>query len=225
LASGEYLTLLNSDDTLRPEAISLAISEFKNNNQCQFIYGDVNMVNECSVNLQLLQGRQITKPDVFYKIDLPIPQQGAIWKRSVSDKIGLLNEKWHYVLDREFFLRVVLGSEAKYIPNVLGSFRQHVRSKSVAMKSAWIKELPEMYDDLIKSPNWNYSRKITKKVRSSSRIHSAYLAFASREYFVSFKYMIAAFNIDYLIFFSPHIYIKPLNKILKLTFKKIKNAD
>ena len=224
LASGEYLTWLNSDDTLNDEAILSVISEFNINGQCQFVYGDVDMIDENSVSLHLLKGKQITRPDVFYKLDLPIPQQGAVWKRSVLDEIGFLNEKWHYVLDREFFLRIVLGAEAKYIPKVLGNFRQHGHSKSVAMKNAWVQELPRMYDDFIKLHNWTYSHKITKKVRSSSRIHAAYLAFASRDFYLGFKYIVSAFSIDGFIFSGLHIYAKPVNRALKF-FRKLKNAN
>lgn len=218
LATGGYITWLNSDDTLKPDAVESLISTLNRDTESKFVYGDVELIDENSNFIGLLKGRQVFKPEMYYELDLPIPQQGAMWERSVIEGVGFLDEKWHYVLDREFFLRICLKYNSKYINITLGCFRQHKFSKSIAMKNSWINELPSMYDDLVSLPFWPYSPKINDIIKASSRVHASYLAFAAGKVRIGFEYLLEAFVIDCFIFFRWHIYTKLFKKILKILF-------
>ncbi len=215
LASGDFITWINSDDTLAPNAIQLAVDYLSADTDCEFVYGDIKLIDNKSKIISELKGVQIHVPRLYWEMDLGIPQQGAVWKRSVTNRIGLLNERWNYVLDRDFFLRICLAGKAVYIPSTLGYFRQHDNSKSVSQRSSWITEIPMMYDFLTNEPAWEFSKKITKIVRASSRIHAAYLAFSSGKCTLGCDFLFKAFSIDGFIFFRLHIYKKLIYKVLK----------
>ncbi len=187
------------------------MSEFP---EVDFVYGDVKLIDENSHQLGILKGQQVGAPSAFYNLDLPIPQQGSMWRRNVTDSVGLLNEKWHYVLDREFFLRIFLNNKVMYIDQIFGSFRQHQQSKSVKMVEPWIKEMPLMYDALRNLPNWPYHQddQITKKVLASAHIHAAYLAFSAKKLSDGITNIYFACANYPAILLCSHIYLKPLNK-------------
>jgi glycosyltransferase involved in cell wall biosynthesis len=223
LASGDFITWINSDDLLDPAAIEYAVAAFAENPDVDFVYGDINLINERSVSLRVLKGCQVKIPCVFFTLDLPIPQQGSIWRRNVTNSVGLLGVQWHYVLDREFFLRICLKHNVKYINKRMGSFRQHGQSKSVKMKEGWIVELLSMYEALVNNPDWSFHNvnHLSKKVLASAHIHAAYLALWAGKYSVGVKNIVLAFSIYPTIFFNSHIYSKPIEKLKTFIYRKM----
>ena len=220
-ATGDLITWINSDDLLEPKAIERAVEVFTKFSDVDFLYGNIKLIDEYSRPLSVLKGQQVTKPSVFFNLDLPIPQQGSVWRKCVTDSIGLMDEKWHYVLDREFFLRICLDHRVMYINQLLGSFRQHNQSKSIKTLEPWIKEMPLMYDALSKEHNWPYRQdsKITKKVIASAHIHSAYLAFSAGKINSGIKNIFSACANYPAILFCDHIYSKLVNKLRIFFFK------
>lgn len=225
LASGDFITWVNSDDLLDPTAIEYAVAAFVENPDVDFVYGDINLINERSVSLRVLKGCQIKLSSVFFIMDLPIPQQGSMWRRNVTSSVGLLGEQWHYVLDREFFLRICMKHNVKYINKIMGSFRQHGQSKSVKMKEGWIMELLSMYEVLVNNPDWPFHNidHFSKKVRASAHIHAAYLALWAGKYSVGVKNILKACAIYPTIFFHRHIYSKPIEKLKTFVYRKIEH--
>lgn len=217
-ATGDLITWINSDDLLEPKAIEYAVAAFIEFPEIDFVYGNVNLIDESTLKLGVLKGKQVRLPSVFYNIDLPIPQQGSMWRSNVTDTVGLLNEKWHYVLDREFFLRICLTNKIMYIDRIFGSFRQHQQSKSLKRVEPWIKEMPLMYYALTRLPSWPYhgDDQITKKAIASSHIHAAYLAFLARKIGDGLINIYLACANYPAILLSSHIYSKPLNKFKAL---------
>jgi len=146
LASGEYLCWLNSDDVLFPDAISTVIGFLREHPEVGFAYGDILHGFTPETGLPW-RGRAITHADMLTTFEIPVPQQGSIWKRSVLETVGTLNPQWQVVLDREFFLRIAESCVMAYVPVTLGFFRQHPKSKSVALQTRWLRELPVMYEE------------------------------------------------------------------------------
>lgn len=217
-ASGEFITWLNSDDLIDPLAIERSVDILNKCHDVDFVYGDVQLIDEQSTVIGQLYGEQVSSPSVFYNLDLPIPQQGSVWRKEVNCNVGLLDESWHYVLDREFFLRVCLSHNVYYINNFLGSFRQHENSKSVKMKSSWIMELPRMYEQMVANSAWKYSKDnvITKRTIASSYVHAAYLAAGALKPIEAARNFFYACYIYPMIPFNWHVYKKPINKLKKL---------
>lgn len=222
-ATGDMITWINSDDLLDPHAIEYAVAAFNDSPDIDFVYGDINLIDDHSNQVGFLKGLQVSSPSVFYNLHLPIPQQGSMWRKNVTNSIGLLDERWHYVLDREFFLRICIKHKVKYINQIFGYFRQHGQSKSVKMREAWIMELPSMYENLMKYPDWPYlkAEELSKKILSSSHIHAAYLALSVGEFNIGIKNISIACEILPSILLNNHIYLKPINKLKALIYRKM----
>lgn len=169
MACGEFLGWINSDDYLYPHSIVKMVSELKNNPDVSFVYGDVHQGSED--NKSTLYGKSSTIEEMLKTYRVPIPQQGSMWRRSLIEAIGPLNEKWHFVLDREFFLRVAVNHKMAYIPGIVGFFRHHSDSKSISIYQTeqWLQEIPLMYEEFFKN-NYCFTREFKKLQKISLSI-------------------------------------------------------
>lgn len=146
LADGEYLGWLNADDILYQGFVAQRVREFSDRPTVALIYGDVHSGWDDGKRHDF-RGEPLSYLDMLRTLRVSIPQQSAIWRKTVVDRLGGLDPRWHVVLDREFFLRVARNTEIEYIPGPCGFFRQHDEAKSVAEKSAWVTELPLLYHE------------------------------------------------------------------------------
>ena len=145
IARGEYLGWLNSDDALKIGAISKVVAEFQSNDGVDMVYGDNEYVREDGTPFWVYQGEQISFSEMLRTIHTPIPQPGSMIRRDVLRKVGYLDQRWHVVLDREFFIRIAFSCRIHYVPYVLAEFRIHQASKTKSGRKYWAVELPKMY--------------------------------------------------------------------------------
>lgn len=144
-STGDYLGWINSDDILYPEAIRRVAEAFRADPGAELIYGDIDQGQSVERDIRPLLGEQMEFSEMLRTLQVPIPQQGSLWKRSVIDRIGSLDARWHVVLDREFYTRAAEKCRIRYLPGTLGFFRNHEQSKSISQNRRWLTELPSMY--------------------------------------------------------------------------------
>ncbi len=160
-ASGDFICWLNSDDLLYPHFISSRVQQFKNNPVIDIIYGDVDQGMKPE-ETWLRKGKQTDSCSMLKSLEIPIPQQSAIWRRKVLDVTGVLNPQLHTLLDRDFFIRIARNHKMLYIPGALAFFRVHDMSKSINEAMKWTEELPPYYQGLI--DKWADYSKISTRV-------------------------------------------------------------
>ena len=117
---------------------------FALNESIMFIYGDVFLYSD-SNSLKLLKGKQYSFKDNFHLIDVPIPQQCSILHKSIFDSGIKLDCNLHYLLDRDFFLRIAEKYCIYYLDQPLACFRQHPEAKSYSSFDRWINEYLILY--------------------------------------------------------------------------------
>ncbi|RKY06138.1 MAG: glycosyltransferase [Planctomycetota bacterium] len=144
-ANGDLVCWVNSDDILYPDYIAKRVQQFKENPNAGMIYGDIEKGPDPSIR-RLRKGRQTSIKRMLKYAECPIPQQSAMWRHNVIEKIGYLVPSWHVVLDREYFIRIAANCSIKYVPGPVAFFRTHERTKSVAEKLKWAEELPKYYE-------------------------------------------------------------------------------
>jgi glycosyltransferase involved in cell wall biosynthesis len=145
LAKGDLVCWVNSDDILYPDYVASRAQQFKENPNADMIYGDIGHGPELSVR-RLRKGRQTSIRNMLKYAECPIPQQAAMWRRGVIEKIGYLASQWHVILDREYFIRIAANCSIKYMQGAVAFFRNHEHSKSVVDKLKWAEELPMYYE-------------------------------------------------------------------------------
>jgi hypothetical protein len=111
------------------------------------IYGDVDQ-GPVQGDTKVRKGAGTSYNLTRKTLEIPIPQQSAIWRRNVIEKTGILNPRWHVLLDRDYFIRISKNHNILYVPGALAFFRIHQNSKSIKEAIRWTEELPVYYESL-----------------------------------------------------------------------------
>jgi len=152
IAKGQIVSWINSDDLYCNNAFSVVMDHFTRHPGDDFIFGDGDVVNEHGG----LQWEWLSRPYNFTLLksyhflwnDFTnyIMQQATFWRMSVFEKIGFLDESYHYAMDIEYWLRIGrAGLKAVHIPSKLGKFRMIEGTKSLSSPTAFWPESLEMF--------------------------------------------------------------------------------
>lgn len=164
-AGGDFLCWINSDDILYPNFVSSRIKQFENHPDIDFIYGDIAQGLDYSSG-RIRKGRATNFSEMLESLNVPLPQQSCMWRRIATDKTSLLEEKWHVLLDREFFMRFARHHTIAYFPGTVAFFRNHDESKSIAEKIKWAEEIPVLYGEIFNENKYELSHSLLKKKNS-----------------------------------------------------------
>ena len=215
LATGELLCWLNSDDVLYPNSLFEIASQFIKDPHLDLVYGDVDFGVSTSEIERKICGRPFDFLRMFRQLEVPIPQQGSVWRRSAFDRVGGLASQWQVVLDRDFFIRLADQGKLLYVPATLGLFRNHRDSKSSALKSRWIEELPALYQSYFNS---GILAQDINSVKSETMgvvfLTCGSLSLQQRKFKAAFRYILDAFVVDPFFPFRKFIRRKILHSLL-----------
>lgn len=151
-STGDFVSYLNSDDQYVPQAFQAVSKEFQRRPQADFIYGDGDVIGAAGD----LQWEWLSRPYnhsvmtsyhfLWNDFTNYIMQQATFWRRSVLDKIGLLDESFHYAMDVEYWVR---AGGAKlclhHLPVKLARFRMIPGTKSLSSPTAFWADQLEIY--------------------------------------------------------------------------------
>jgi glycosyltransferase involved in cell wall biosynthesis len=158
--TGEVVAWLNSDDTYLPGAIETflpgsirsAVAALQANPDCGLVYGDVLAVDAVGQKLNLARYDDWGLDDLLkFKI---IGQPAVFMRRSVLDKVGLLDTRFHFLLDHQLWIRMANLAGMKYVREQWAATRYHEAAKNVAQAErfctdadalvAWVKGEPTL---------------------------------------------------------------------------------
>lgn len=193
-ATGDYLCWLNADDVLYQGFLSRRVEEFGSRPRTDLIYGDID-TGWSEETRTVLKGEPPSFLDMLRTLRVAVPQQGAMWRRTTVQHLGGLDPRWHVVLDREFFLRIIQRGRAEYIPGRCGFFRQHDGAKSVAQATAWVAELPLMYVELFDGQSLEpRARRLENETMASVHLLCADILRAAHNWSGSLNHLTKAFR-------------------------------
>lgn len=152
IARGEIVSWINSDDMYFPGCFSVVLNHFSHNPDDDFVFGDGDVIDEKGklqwewlsrpYNLKLLKSYHFLWNDFTNYI----MQQATFWRRGVFDKIGLLDESFHYAMDIEYWIRAgEKGLRLTHIPRKLGKFRMISGTKSLSSDTVFWPENLEIF--------------------------------------------------------------------------------
>ena len=134
-ARGEIVGWVNSDDLLRPGAVQAAVEAFQAAPSALWLHGRCDIVDE--------QDRLIRRPVAAYKdlrarrhrmdrllIENYVSQMTVFWRRSLQDRVGLLDPSLRFTFDYDLWLRFAAVAPPVYLTRRLAAFRWHTASKS-----------------------------------------------------------------------------------------------
>lgn len=132
-ATGDILHFLNSDDLLLPRTLAIVAQTFSQDDTIQVVSG------VCPVKDEDLKEELRSKPPrdfdlAYFLLDREGPGQPATFiTREVYEKTGGMDERLHYTMDREYWMRVSLrcpGVKVAKLEQPLAIYRWRSQCKS-----------------------------------------------------------------------------------------------
>jgi len=143
MANGDIIGWLNSDDYYEDNVFQFVADYFSDHPDVDMIYGGCNRINGKGEFLRMFEEEYGFKKynienyqDFNYDTLLNvysgiIPQPAAFFRKSVFEKVGYIDENYHFGLDYEFWLRIGKKGKIQRAHRVLGNFRIHEEAKTV----------------------------------------------------------------------------------------------
>jgi glycosyltransferase involved in cell wall biosynthesis len=136
MAAGEIFGWLNADDLYLPGAVSSAVAALRESG-CGLVHGAWKQIDEHGATI-----RERIAPVPF---DLEaqlnernaVCQPGAFFTREAFESVGGLNPSYRYAMDYELWLKLGARVGVTHVDAVLGAYRLHPASKTVAEKSGF----------------------------------------------------------------------------------------
>lgn len=169
-ASGEIIGWLNADDTYEPNSIQTAVDFLMEHPEYDLVCSDLNIIDEKSNKVGITLSEPFHVEGLF--LDNKVKQPTVFMRKRVIEALNGLDERYHYVMDREFWLRVgIAGYKMYYMEGVrLANFRLIQGTKSFEDVPNFRNEWYEVMKKAFKDPFFNHiSSKQRKTILSKNR--------------------------------------------------------
>ena len=147
-ATGEIVNWLNSDDFYEPNSLHTVAENFQDPS-VKVVCGRSNLFKGKYEIVQESKGTDVYDNNLAKTIGWArIDQPETFFRKSALDIMGLVDPNFHYVMDKEWWIRYLLHfglNNIKKIDNKLVNFRLHEESKTVSQKDLFGVETASMY--------------------------------------------------------------------------------
>lgn len=133
---GDVIGFLNADDCMAPGAAGAVLEAFSADPDLDLVYGEIEWIDAEGRGQGLHRGEISSFPEVLdiYRVwwnRKQWVQPEVFWRRSLWDRVGLLNENYDLAFDFEYWVRCFeKGVKVRRLPRVLAQFRRHATQKS-----------------------------------------------------------------------------------------------
>lgn len=165
LATGEIVNWINSDDYYEPNTLQIIAEGFKDP-KISVVCGKSRLFKNNGDTAYYSQGTDVYIDNLAKTIGWArMDQPETFFRKSAIDKMGLLDTRLHYLMDRDWWLKYLFlfGLEGiKIIPDTLVNFRLHATSKTVSQLPKFQVEHDSFYYSLALASGFdNYARQIS----------------------------------------------------------------
>lgn len=149
MATGKYITWLNSDDYLLPDSLRFVSDMFEAHPEVDVVHGSAVLVDELKSHIGIDHGQKHGLPYRYYA-GMCFPQPASFFRGSLLNEVGFLSENLHYGMDYEFFLRLRLRqSSFLRLNKPLAAYRLHEQSKTVSFPIGFANEWIQIYNNFL----------------------------------------------------------------------------
>jgi glycosyltransferase involved in cell wall biosynthesis len=174
MATGDIISFLNADDLLENLSLFKVSNAFIQNPELLWLTGRCKIIDDNTREIRKVVTwyknilLKIKSENILYVINY-ISQPSTFWKREVMDQIGKFNEKYNFVMDYDYFIRLWQVKKPLVLDEDLSCFRIHQKSKTVnsSISNQWLKEEKAMIRSHINSGFYLFLHDLHRKLISS----------------------------------------------------------
>ncbi|MDO1448848.1 glycosyltransferase family 2 protein [Rhodocytophaga aerolata] len=158
-ATGDIINWLNADDYYEPTAL-LKVAKVFNHTNALMVSGKSRLFKNKNETVEYSSGTCIYPGNLAKTIGwAKIDQPATFFHSSAIQKIGLLNNNLHYIMDKDWLIQYLFHfglDKIVQIPDVLVNFRLHDNSKTVSLKESFVVENDAYYCTLANAFNLHH---------------------------------------------------------------------
>jgi glycosyltransferase involved in cell wall biosynthesis len=151
-ATGQIVGYINSDDGYLPGAFQEVARAFAADPDADFLFGDGDVIGAQGE----LQWEWLSRPYdqkvmtsyhfLWNDFTNYIMQQATFWRRRVHERIGYLDETFHFAMDAEYWIRAAhSGLRLVHLPRKLATFRLIAGTKSRSSPTVFWEDYLEIF--------------------------------------------------------------------------------
>ena len=130
-ATGDIICWLNSDDYYLPGTLHFVAEQFNSSQHCSAIVGHCIKVYIDGRADQLLEGSYFDRRRLLsFWHGYHMHQAAIFWRREVYEKIGLLDEKMHFIMDFDYWARASQHFTFKSVDRPMACITYHPDAKT-----------------------------------------------------------------------------------------------
>ena len=157
ITKGEIIGWLNSDDIYYPGALSTVLNFFKKHPEIDVIYGNADHID---VEDRVIEPYYTEDWDYEWLKEICyICQPAVFFRRRIIEKAGLLDDRLHYCLDYEYWLRLGAITPFVKLSKRLAGSRMYPDNKTFRLRIAAHRETNDMFQERWKAvpPKWIFA--------------------------------------------------------------------
>jgi glycosyltransferase involved in cell wall biosynthesis len=139
LASGKYVSWLNSDDTYNDGALLVIGNHLAKHPETQFVYGNMRIIDADDTVTAFKKSVRFYLPVMKYAF-LTVPQMSAFWTKNLYHLAGGVDRSLRFCMDYDLFVRMAQISAPVRINETIGNFRIHEESKTTNLEDVRLRE-------------------------------------------------------------------------------------
>src|SRR6266545_3064249 len=129
-ASGGVIGWVNADDCYVPGAFEGARRALADHPDAGIVYGNAEYIDETGAVVGGVRSGPFDLERLLNGVNA-IPQPAVFMRAELLERVGLLDERLHYVMDYELWLRASRVTRLVWVDATWAQFRQHGDSKTV----------------------------------------------------------------------------------------------
>jgi glycosyltransferase involved in cell wall biosynthesis len=137
-ARGDIMTWLGADDVYERNTVAKIVKHFEEHSDTGMVYGECLYINSMGQTIGKYPSRDFDIAGLL--LFGFIPQPTVFMRKSVLDRVGLVDTDLHFAMDLDLWVRIAMSGRVDFIPAILARYRLHDGTKTVSSSGAFERE-------------------------------------------------------------------------------------